>query len=120
MLLPFALIPLLKFVGASDILGDFALPKWSYWFAVVFGFCLYVMNFVLLFEDTSHWTWATWVVVIIACILYMALQVKAIMEPVSPLVALTKEEMEDHEYEQVLIQDTNSMIDSELLKKSQN
>ena len=48
-LLPFALIPLLKFVSSYDILGDFAIPWWSYVFACVMGFALFVMNFFTFF-----------------------------------------------------------------------
>ena len=44
MLLPFALIPLLKFIGDEKVMGDFALPAYSHWFAIIFGFALYLFN----------------------------------------------------------------------------
>ena len=64
-------------------MGEFALPKKAYWFSVIFGTILYVMNFVLLFEDTGSWKWWNWLIVIAVCIVYIGLQVKAILEPVS-------------------------------------
>lgn len=72
-LLPFALIPLLKFVGNADVMGEFAIPKKAYYFAVIFGFSLYVMNFVLLFEDTGDWKWWNWLIVILVSIAYVGL-----------------------------------------------
>ena len=97
-LLPFSLIPLLKFVGSPKIMGDFAIPTKPLWFAAIFGFCLYAMNFVLLFEGCVSWSWNTWVLVIVVCIAYMGIQIKALREPVSQLTDQTKEDKDDHEY----------------------
>ena len=81
-LLPFALIPLLKFVSSPIIMGEFAISKKALFFLVMFGSALYSMNFVLLFEDTETWTMFKWFSIIFICFGYMWLQLIAIREPV--------------------------------------
>jgi Mn2+/Fe2+ NRAMP family transporter len=50
-MLPFALIPLLKFVYTDKVMGkDFNINGWSFWVAVLFGVVLFVMNFVTVFQ----------------------------------------------------------------------
>lgn len=44
--LPFALVPLIKFVGSKQIMGDFAVPKQYVIFASCFGILLFTGNFV--------------------------------------------------------------------------
>jgi NRAMP (natural resistance-associated macrophage protein)-like metal ion transporter len=55
--LPFALVPLIKFVGSEKIMGEFVLPKWQIYFASIFGVFLFSMNFVIIAgeSDTSNW-----------------------------------------------------------------
>ena len=100
-LLPFSLIPLLKFVGSPKIMGDFAIPSKPLWFATIFGVALYSMNFVLLFEGSESWSWYIWVLVILICVCYIGLQVKAIREPVNMLAELPAEEIDEHEYKAI-------------------
>ena len=48
--LPFALVPLLKFVSSPKIMGtDFAIPKVYLIFASIFGLLLFLMNFIIMF-----------------------------------------------------------------------
>lgn len=56
-MLPFAIIPLLKFVHANEIMGKFDLKGFPFWFAAICGFVLFVANFVPLFTDGAMETW---------------------------------------------------------------
>ena len=49
--LPFALVPLIKFVASPKIMGEFVLPKWQIYFASTFGVFLFTMNFVIIFIE---------------------------------------------------------------------
>ena len=58
-MLPFALIPLLKFVYSDKIMGDdFRINSWGFYIAAAFGFVLFVANFATLF--TTGATMQTW------------------------------------------------------------
>ena len=46
--LPFAIVPLIKFVGNEKIMGSFVLPRKQILFASTFGLFLFSMNFVIL------------------------------------------------------------------------
>lgn len=72
-LLPFALIPLLKFVGSPEIMGEHALSRKAHLCLILFGFALFLMNFLLLFEDTDSWSKPKWLLVICVCMGYMML-----------------------------------------------
>lgn len=54
-------------------MGDFAIKGWPLWFAIIFGFALYVMNFALLFVDSDKWEWWVWVLVVAFTIGYVCL-----------------------------------------------
>tara|TARA_B110000305_G_C18904199_1_gene387760 strand:- start:82 stop:441 length:360 start_codon:yes stop_codon:yes gene_type:complete len=100
--LPFALIPLIKFVGNKKIMGDFAVSKGQIIFSTFFGVCLFLMNFVVVFTDFS-WDWQHVVPTAILIVVYLALIIIAIIEPTSELKEMTREEQEDHEYERVQV-----------------
>ena len=55
--LPFALIPLIKFVGCPKIMGSFALPKWQIVFASLFGLCLFAMNCTIIIKEFTFDNW---------------------------------------------------------------
>lgn len=55
-LLPFALTPLCKFVSSPELMGEFAVSSTTLFFLATFGFGLFLMNFMLLFEDTDSWS----------------------------------------------------------------
>lgn len=101
--LPFALVPLIKFVGNKKVMNLFVLGKWNMWFATVVGVILFVFNFVVLFGNGKTYDWWFILIILIVGIIYMILIVKAICEPVKNLQELTEEEMNDHEYDQLIV-----------------
>lgn len=103
--LPFALVPLIKFVGSPKIMGDFAVPKWQIYFASTFGVFLFTMNFVIIFMESQFNDWKPVLGIVVISIIYIAFIVQSILEPLSPLKKMTKAEMEDHEYERIIIDD---------------
>lgn len=117
--LPFALVPTIKFVSSRDIMGDFSLSlPWTI-FASVFGFALFIMNFVIIFlENTFTATWQYFIVIIFA-VVYCCLILNAILEKTSPLAPITEKDMEDHEYERIEIPDyhTNSYVSQQSMEK---
>lgn len=105
-ILPFALVPLLKFIGHDKVMGDFAIKGWAWYFASLFGVCLFSFNFVVLFTDVpGNLPWWNYLLIGIAVILYMGFLMKAMCEPVGDLKPITKEEEDDHEYDRILIHD---------------
>jgi len=90
--LPFALIPLIKFVGSKDIMGDFAMSKNHVRFASIFGFLLFVMNFVELAHNETVQESPVWakIIIVILAIIYVMFILTAIKEPLSPLKELSK------------------------------
>ena len=55
--LPFALIPLIKFVGSKKIMGVFALSKTQIIISTLFGVSLFLNNFVVVFTKHFVWDW---------------------------------------------------------------
>lgn len=104
--LPFALIPLIKFVGNRKVMGPtFVLPRGQIIFGTIFGTFLFVLNFVVIFQDPGS-TFDTWwkiALIVIGSLLYVTLIGICIMEPVQILKKLTKEELEDHGYEKLIV-----------------
>jgi len=96
--LPFALIPLIKFVSNEKVMKEFAIGRFQFWIATAFGTALFLMNFYIIFADAQFSNWQTWAGVIIGCVIYVGLILIVIIEPVYPLREMTKEEMDDHEY----------------------
>ena len=47
--LPFALVPLIKFVGNKKVMATFALPRSQIIFASIFGVFLFTLNFFVVF-----------------------------------------------------------------------
>ena len=86
--LPFALIPLIKFVSAKKIMGPFALPRWQIVLASILGISLFCMNFFLLLDGANLTNTAIGCLLIIS-LLYFTLILKAVCEPVIPLAKLT-------------------------------
>jgi Mn2+/Fe2+ NRAMP family transporter len=70
--LPFALVPLIKFVGSPKIMGDFALAKWQIYFASGFGVFLFTMNFVIIFLEADFVDWKPICALAIVSIIYIA------------------------------------------------
>ena len=103
--LPFALVPLIKFVGSTKIMGDFALPKWQIYFASTFGVFLFTMNFVIIFMEAQFDDWKPVAAIVLVSIIYIAFIVQSILEPLTNLKRMTKAELEDHEYERIIIDD---------------
>ena len=86
--LPFALVPLIKFVGSDLIMKEFAISPCSFWFATLFGVALFALNFYTVFAGNSYEWWQI-LLIIIASLLYFALIYMVIREEVKPLRELT-------------------------------
>lgn len=95
--LPFALVPLIKFCCNEKIMGRWTLPKWQFWVATVFATALFFSNFVILFNNSMPT--GEIVAIIIVAIIYFGMIFLAIYENVLPLKVMTKEELDDHEYD---------------------
>lgn len=85
--LPFALVPLLKFVSSERIMKDFALPRCQIIFASSFGLFLFTMNFVIIFSDQSAAMSnpLLFTAVLIGSCIYIGFIITAIREPVKSL-----------------------------------
>jgi hypothetical protein len=81
-LLPFAVVPVIKFVGNPKIMGPFALPKWEIICASLVGFGLFFMNFFLLFDGNSM-AWYIILLIVVISVIYIYIIIKAIIEPSS-------------------------------------
>jgi natural resistance-associated macrophage protein len=86
--LPFALIPLIKFVGDKKIMGDFAVSKGQIVFSIFFGVFLFAMNFVVVFVDFT-WDLKHILPVALITVIYLALIPVTIMEPTCELKEIT-------------------------------
>jgi Mn2+/Fe2+ NRAMP family transporter len=49
--LPFALLPLIKFAADPNIMREFAISKCHFWFSTICGVCLFIFNFVVVFDN---------------------------------------------------------------------
>ena len=84
--LPFALIPLIKFVASPKIMGMFAIDKYNAYFAILFGIFLFGLNFRVIFiefQDQIYWWHA------LLFIVYIGLIFKVVTEPVTDLEKMT-------------------------------
>lgn len=109
--LPFAIVPLIKFVGSEKIMGEFVVPKKQIMFAATFGTLLFSMNFVVIFTQYGEFLRnnpVLLVLVVATSVVYLTLIYIAIKEPVSQLKQQTKEEIENQEYDRVLVDDLNN------------
>ena len=83
---------------------EFTASKCQVNFAAAFGFFLFIMNFVVISYDLKLVKWTQIVMVITAAVAYTGLIILVIIEPTKPLRKMTKEEMEDHEYDRLEIE----------------
>jgi hypothetical protein len=65
-------------VGSEKIMGEFALPKWQIYFASMFGFFLFTMNFVIIFIEMDISDWKLIVGIMIVSIIYITFIVQSI------------------------------------------
>ena len=86
-------------------MGIFALPKWEIWFASIFGILLFSMNFIIIFMEADFDSWRPIALICIISIIYLSFIISTVMEPLKDLKKMTKAEMEDHEYERIIIED---------------
>ena len=93
-------------------MGQFALPKWQIYFASGFGIFLFTMNFVIIFMEAEFEDWKPWVTIGLVSIIYIGFIISSIMEPLSNLKKMTKAELEDHEYERIIVDDFSESFDS--------
>ena len=99
--LPFALVPCIKFAASKDILGDFAIGKCQFYFGTILGIGLFMMNFILLFDGNKFNHWYEYLIVGLVTLGYLILIGLACFFPTSPLKPISKEDLEDHEYDRI-------------------
>lgn len=82
-------------------------------FASIFGIFLFTLNFVQIFDgakDMSDWIY---VPIFMVGAVYISFIIITIKEPLSPLRRITKEELEDHEYDRIEIDAGTSTLESD-------
>lgn len=63
------------------------------------------MNFVIIFMEAQFEDWKPVAAIVLVSIIYIAFIVQSILEPLTNLKKMTKAELEDHEYERIIIDD---------------
>lgn len=101
--LPFALVPLIKFASSEKVMGVFAVSTCSTWFATILGVMLFLFNFVVVFMSIEEIVWWQIVAILLFGLVYLALIAMAIKEPSKNLKPMTEEELNDHEYETLIV-----------------
>ena len=86
-------------------MNQFALPAWQIILASSLGLFLFSMNFITIFINSSLSHWWQFLIIIIVAILYLSFFVNAILEPVKELKSQSEEEIEDHEYEKINVEE---------------
>ena len=104
-LLPFALIPLIKFVGSEKIMGEFALGRHHQLFASIFGVILIILNFVQIFLDSDLGT-KEFIIIGFIALLYIYFIIHIIKQPVSKITI--DEDKSDSDYKRVQISEDSS------------
>lgn len=61
------------------------------------------MNFVIILNQGNFTSWLEYGGIALFGVIYIALIMMAICEPTKPLKAISKEELEDHEYDRIEI-----------------
>ena len=61
------------------------------------------MNFVIIFMEAQFEDWKPVAAIVLVSIIYIAFIVQSILEPLTNLKKMTKAELEDHEYERIII-----------------
>lgn len=103
--LPFALVPLIKFVSSPEIMNSFAISRVQVIISTTLGLMLFSMNFVTIFIDSSLDKWWQFFIIGLVGVFYVMFLANAVMEPVSTLKQQSREELEDHEYEKINVED---------------
>lgn len=70
--LPFALVPLIKFAHDQNIMREFSIGNKEFWFASGCGICLFIMNFIIVF-DGSVLAWWEYTILAIISVIYFSL-----------------------------------------------
>ena len=84
-MLPFAVAPLLKFVGSKEIMGENAVPFWKIVMYAIISFVMFLTNFIMIYKQNALKT--TWLLLapITFLILYASFVIILIREPIKPL-----------------------------------
>jgi len=84
-MLPFAVAPLLKFVGSTEIMGSNAVPFWKIVIYSIISFVMFSMNFIMIYKQNALET--TWLLLgpFTFLVLYASFVITLIREPISPL-----------------------------------
>jgi Mn2+/Fe2+ NRAMP family transporter len=83
--LPFALIPLIKFVSNEKIMLEFCISNTQFWFATLFGIALFCSNLYMVSNYADYSSFSNIGLTIFAMLGYFTLLVKVMIEPVKPL-----------------------------------
>mmetsp|Transcript_35198 Transcript_35198/g.53941 ORF Transcript_35198/g.53941 Transcript_35198/m.53941 type:complete len:100 (-) Transcript_35198:22-321(-) len=98
-------------------MGTHKLSQFWMVFATMVGVMLFLLNFSILFSNTTFTRYIALPVAFISFV-YVMFIVVVILEPVKPLKEITKEEIEDHEYKRVIIDnDISKSFDSDLFEE---
>jgi hypothetical protein len=97
------LVPTIKFACSKNIMGEFALSTNHLVFATAAGTLLFLMNFVIIFITTPFTEWWEYAAIGAFALVYIVFIFMAITEKTKPLRNITKEELEDHEYERLTV-----------------
>ena len=100
------MIPLIKFVGSKEVLGEFALPKHYQWIGSIFGVIVIMLNFIQIFLDSDLCTLSIIITGIIFAV-YLWFILRIMRQPVSRLKKITKDANQNESYERIVIIDTD-------------
>lgn len=94
-MLPFAVAPLLKFVGSTEIMGSNAVPSWKIIIYSIVSFVMFLTNFIMIYQQNALKT--TWLLLgpFSFLVLYASFVITLIREPIKPLRRLEQIEDED-------------------------
>lgn len=100
-------------------MGEFTISKWQVGVATLVGTCLFLINFIVIFQD-FEWTWMNTLITIAVTIVYLTMVSIVIYEPDQYLQKMTKEEIEDQVHERLDIDDDEDILSTKDSPTSQN
>lgn len=96
-MLPFAVVPLLKFAGSERIMGPFVLPRWQIILSAIVSVMMFSMNFVMMFLQNTISSRLAIGSVVLFLVLYFSFVLILIAEPIRPLKPLGVSDRAEHD-----------------------